>query len=242
MAQAPTIDRVLNLAADSPDDVLTHLQSHPELASKTDAHGYNLVAAAASYGHDRLLKALINDYKVDPNIKDEDGETALFNVEEVRMAKELIELGTDLSLPNNEGQTAAEKLDDEDEQPAIAAFLREIAAGASAGGASTWTETAVENASPTFTEHRPTTSTDANGTHPPPPLPNGLQLNVGTMSPGEAGDEPDPEFRRRIEELASHPDFQGEEGQRELRRLIQDAISGVTGESQAPASSRRRVD
>ncbi|KAK4507211.1 hypothetical protein PRZ48_000946 [Zasmidium cellare] len=243
MAQAPTIDRLLNLAADTPDQVLTHLQSHPELASKTDAHGYNLVAAAASYGHDRLLKALINDYKVDPNIKDEDGETALFNVEEVRMAKELIELGTDLSLPNNEGQTAAEKLDDEDEQPAIAAFLREIAAGASAGGASTWTETAVENASPSFSgQGRSSSAAEISGAHPPPPLPNGLQLNVGTMSPGEAGDEPDPEFRRRIEELASHPDFQGEDGQRELRRLIQDAITGVASESQAPPSSRRRVD
>lgn len=243
MAQTTTIDRLLNLAADSPDAVLTHLQSQPELASQADAHGYNLVAAAASYGHDRLLRALIKDYNVDPNVKDEDGETALFNVEEVRMAKELIELGTDLSLPNNEGQTAAEKLDDEDEQPAIAAFLREIAAGASAGGAPTWTETAIANAAPSFSgQSQSTAATDANGTHPPPPLPNGLQLNVGTMSPAEAGDEPDPEFRRRIEELASHPDFQGEEGQQQLRRLIQDAISGVASESQAPPSTRRRMD
>lgn len=244
MAQTLTIDRLLNLAADSPDAVLTHLQSQPELASKVDAHGYNLVAAAASYGHELLLRALIKDYNVDPNIKDEDGETALFNVEEIRMAKELIELGTDPSLANDDGQTAAEKLDDEDEQPAIAAFLREIAAGASSGGAPTWTETAIANAAPTFSEHTRSTAaaTDTNGIHPPPPLPNGLQLNVGTMSPGEAGEEPDPEFRRRIEELASHPDFQGEGGQQQLRRLIQDAISGVASESQAPPSTRRRMD
>lgn len=243
MAQAPTIDRLLNLVPDTPNEVLTQLQSHPELASQKDAHGYNLVAAAASYGHDQLLKALINDHHVDPNIKDEDGETALFNVEEVRMARELIELGTDPSIPNEDGQTAAEKLDDEDEQPTVAAYLREVAAGASTEGAATSTETGVENASSSFS--RPTQETaapDANGTHPPPPLPNGLQLNVGTMNPGEAGDEPDPEFRRRIEELASHPDFQGEEGQQQLRRLIQDAISGVTSESQAPPSTRRRMD
>lgn len=243
MSQAPTIDRLLNLVPDSPDQVLAQLQSHPELASQKDQHGYNLVAAAASYGHDQLLRTLIKDYNVDPNIKDEDGETALFNVEEVRMARALIELGTDLSLSNNDGQTAAEKLDDEDEQPTVAAYLREVAGGLSAGGATTSTETAVENASPaTSRPAQEAPATETNGLHPPPPLPNGLQLNVGTMSPGEAGDEPDPEFRRRIEELASHPDFQGEAGQEQLRRLIQDAISGVTSDSQAPPSSRRRVD
>lgn len=221
MAQTPTIDLLLNLAAERPSTVLEQLQNHPNLASKQDAHGYSLVHAAASYGHDELLKALIRTYNVDPNITDEDGETALFSVEEVRLAKELIELGTDPNVKNSEGQVAAEKLDDEDEQPAVAAYLKDLVAGSSDG-----------------TAH----ATQTNGVHAPPPVPGGMQVNVGTMRADEAGEAPDPEFRRRIEELAARPDFQDEAGQAELRRLVEDAISGVTQDGQAPPSTRRRVD
>ncbi|SMY20197.1 unnamed protein product [Zymoseptoria tritici ST99CH_1A5] len=227
MAQAPSIDRLLNLVPESSDTVLSYLQTHPDLALKQDAHGYSLVHAAASYGHTDLLRALVKDYNVDPNIKDEDGETALFSVEDVAMAKELIELGTDMNLRNDEGQLAAEKLDDPDEQPAVAAYLKEAA-----GGGSTATADISESLS----------NGDAAGHHPPPPLPQGLQLNVGTMRAGDAGEEPDPEFRRRIEELAARGDFDGEEGQRELRNLVMDAISGVANDAQAPAASRRRLD
>ncbi|CAK3986691.1 Hypothetical predicted protein [Lecanosticta acicola] len=227
MAQVPTIDRLLNLAADSPSAVQSQLEAHPHLASQKDAHGYSLVHAAASYGHEDLLRALINDYNVDPNITDEDGETALFSVEEVRMAQLLLALGTDLHRKNDEGQTAAEKLDDADEQPAIAAFLRETAAGGVQSAASSSGASAQQNG--------------GGQVHPPPPLPNGLQLNVGTMPAGDAGEEPDPEFRRRIEELASRPDFQTEEGQRELRELVMDAVSGIANEGEAPAATRRRL-
>ncbi|KJX94747.1 ankyrin repeat-containing protein [Zymoseptoria brevis] len=227
MAQAPSIDRLLNLVPESPDTVLSYLQTHPDLALKQDAHGYSLVHAAASYGHTDLLRALVKEYNVDPNIKDEDGETALFSVEDVAMAKELIELGTDVNLRNDEGQLATEKLDDPDEQPAVAAYLREAA-----GGGSTAPADASESLS----------NGDSAGNNPPPPLPQGLQLNVGTMRAGDAGEEPDPEFRRRIEELAARGDFDGEEGQRELRNLVMDAISGVTNDAQAPAATRRRLD
>lgn len=225
--QAPSIDRLLNQVPDTPDTVLSQLQSYPDLASKQDAHGYSLLHAAASYGHAALLRALVNDFHVDPNIKDEDGETALFSVEDVIMATVLIELGTDLTLRNDEGHTAAEKLADEDEQPAVAAYLRE--ANGTTNETSTAPSSSLENG-------------DSNGVHPPPPLPAGLQLNVGTMAPGEVGDEPDPEFRRRIEELAARGDFEGEEGQRELRALVEEALSGVTNEGQAPPATRRRLD
>ncbi|EME48760.1 hypothetical protein DOTSEDRAFT_122410 [Dothistroma septosporum NZE10] len=221
MAQSPNIDLLLNLAAERPSTVLEQLQAHPGLASKQDAHGYSLVHAAASYGHEELLRALIRTYNVDPNIADEDGETALFSVEEVRLAKKLIELGTDPSMKNSEGQLAAEKLDDEDEQPDVAAYLRELATEGSDAA---------------------TTGAQTNGVHPPPPVPGGMQVNVGTMRADEAGEAPDPEFRRRIEELAARPDFQDEAGQAELRRLVEDAISGVTQHVQAPPSTRRRVD
>ncbi|KAK4635884.1 Ankyrin repeat-containing protein [Fulvia fulva] len=226
--QTPTTDLLLNLAAEHPDRVLQQLQSHPHLASKQDAHGYSLVHAAASYGHSDLLRALIRTYNVDPNIKDEDGETALFNVEEVKLARELIELGTDPSARNDEGQIAAEKLDDEDEQPDVAAYLRSLTVGPLVADLSE-------------------AATNGAGVHPPPPVPQGMQVNVGTMAADEAGEAPDPEFRRRIEELAAREDFQDEAGQAELRRLVEEAVSGVRGGEEGqgnglPPSSRRRVD
>lgn len=228
MSQVPTIDLLLNLVPDRPSAVLDQLQTHPELASKQDAHGYSLLHAAVSYGHRDLMKALVETYLVDPNIKDEDSETCLFNAESVEFAREALALGVQLNAKNADGLTAAEKLDDEDEQPEVAAYLREVSNGG-------------EAAEPAGSSLLGTTASDSqtNGVHPPPPLPDGVQVNVGTMAPDEVGEEPDPEFRRRIEELAARADFEGEEGQRELRDLIQDAVSGMSNEGQGPAARRR---
>lgn len=231
MAQSPTIDLLLNLVPERPSAVLQQLQLHPDLASKQDAHGYSLLHAAVSYGHKDLLKALVETYHVDPNLKDEDDETCLFNAESVEFAKEALGVGVQLDAVNADGQTAAEKLADEDEQPEVAAYLREVARGgeASAHDASTATGAGALD-------------DQANGIHPPPPLPDGVQVNVGTMAPDEVGGDPDPEFRRRIEELAAREDFEGEEGQRELRNLISDAVSGMSNESQGQGpATRRRV-
>lgn len=243
MAQAPappTIDRLLNLVPDHPDQVLQQLQQHPALASKQDAHGYSLLHAATSYNHPHLLRALVQEYHVNSDITDEDGETALFNAETVEMAKELLSLGVKLDAINSEGQTAAEKLDDEDEQPAVATYLREVADHTTAdAAASTMAQTA--GAESSSVAQAGTANGDSNRVHPPPPLPNGVKINVGTMQQDEAGAEPDPEFRRRIEELAARDDFQTEDGQRELRDLVQDAVSGLT-QDEARAASRRKVE
>ncbi len=204
MAGAPSIDRLLNLVPDSPDVVLQHLRSHPDLALQQDGHGYSLLHAATSYNHLNLLRVLVQELNADINTKDEDGETCLFNCETVDFAKEIVALGVDVTVQNEEGQTAAEKLDDEDEQPAVAAYLKSL---------STQSVSAEQDAAPE-------PDSEAGAAHPPPPLPNGVQLNIGTMQENENGPEPDPEFRRRIEELAARGDFEEREGQEALRSLV----------------------
>lgn len=200
------------LAADNSSSLLPLLRSNPSLASKQDQHGYSLLHAAASYSHVDLLRTLVDEFHVDINLKDEDGETCLFVTETLAVANCLIsELHIDDAVRNDEGMTAAEKIAQEADFPQVAIFLEEI--GGVSGGASSMTGGAVAGSS----------------AHPPP-LPPNVTLDVGTMVDqqldGEA-QEPDPEFRRRIEELAASDNFHTEEGQQELRDLITDAVKGV---------------
>jgi len=234
-----SIDRLLNLVPDSPDTVRDHLVAAPELAGKQDAHGYSLLHAATSYGHAPLLRTLVNDHHVDVNIRDEDGETPLFAAENVEIARVLLEeLHADISAQNSEGQTAAEKLDADDENPPLAAYLRDFAQRGTGGeAASIIAQTGGVSASASALDG---TNTASNGVHPPPPMPNGMDIKIGTMEDaGETETAPDPEFRRRIEELASRADFEGKDGQRELRTLIQDAVSGLSSDQQREV--RRRI-
>lgn len=236
--RAPTIDALLNLVPDNPELVLSHLGAHPDLASKQDRHGYSLIHAATSYEQSELLRTLIRDYNVDPNIADEDGETCLFNAESVEIARELIDLGVRIDVKNNDGLTAAEKLDDEDEQPRIAAFLRETLQTPTG-------DRQVNGESGTSGNSGAPNGALANGNaeeiRTVPRQPDGISVSIGTMSAEDVGGEPDPEFRSRIEELAARQDFEGEESQRELRNLISDAVSGFndSNQGQGPATRRR---
>ena len=217
------------LAADNSSSLLPLLRANPTLASSQDAHGYSLLHAAASYQHLDLLRTLVQEFRADVNIKDEDGESPLFVVETVEAAQCLVEeLHADASVRNAEGMTAEEKIEGEGEFPTVGAYLREtrIRHPSSTGDVNTSASDATEGA--------------ANGVHPPPPLPPNVTVNVGTMAEETAdGEEADPEFRRRIEELASRGDFQGEEGQRELRDLITDAVRGVGAGGQERDVRRR---
>ncbi|KAL9071274.1 MAG: hypothetical protein Q9161_004290 [Pseudevernia consocians] len=209
------------LAADNSPQLLPILRSNPSLASAQDDHGYSLVHAAASYNHLDLLRTLVHEFHVDPNIRDEDGETALFVVESVESAQCLLEeLGADLTFKNDEGMSAEEKIRTEGDYPTIADFLRESRViGTPAVGDTQSTEY---------------------GSHLPP-LPPNVKVHLGTMEDAQAigeGTEADPEFRRRIEELAARDNFQGEEGQKQLRDLITDAIRGVGGEDERQVRPR----
>jgi hypothetical protein len=217
------------LAAVIPDPdprLISLLHSKPELASEQDAHGYSLLHAAASYNHVELLRTLVNDFKVDVNLKDEDDETCLFVTETVEVARCLVEeLHVDLAVRNEEGMTAEEKIASEEEFPAVVEYLQAHAAGAP----NTGTVASRNGQTP-------------NGNHHPPPLPPNMTINIGTMADPTASaveQEPDPELRRRIEELAARENYHTEEGQRELRELITDALRGVGGEGRGV---RRRIE
>lgn len=216
---AQTINPFL-LAADNAPQLLPLLREYPSLAAGQDEHGYSLMHAAASYNHLDLLRALVNEFHVDVDLKDEDGESALFVVETIDCARVLVEeLHADISLRGLEGGSAREKIQEEGDFPEVAVYLRlkELEGeGREVNGAGA-----------------------TNGVHPPP-VPEGIQVNFGTMAPEEESDEVvDPEFRRRIEELAQREDFQGEDGQRQLRELITEAIRGDVGQQR---DVRRRTD
>lgn len=208
------------MAADNPAGVLALLQANPSIAAGQDEHGYSLLHAASSYGHQDLLRALVNDYQVDVNLLDEDGETCLFVAEALDIAKCLVEeLRVDFNRKNYEGFTALDNIEGEDAFPEVATYLRQVMG------------------LPVPAE-KPTDMLN-----PAPPLPSNLQVNLGTMSEQEANagaDQVDPVFKRRIDELASRPDFQSEETQAELRGLVQDALRGNIDSQDREV--RRRVD
>ncbi|OCT51858.1 ankyrin repeat containing protein [Cladophialophora carrionii] len=215
------------LAANTPDPdprLLPLLRSRPELASAQDAHGYSLLHAAASYNHVGLLRSLVNEFKVDINLKDEDGETCVFVAETVEAVRCLVEeLHVDLQVRNEDGMDALEKFESEQEFPEVAEFLRTHAAEAS-----------------TAQTTRVGAGLAPNGVQHPSTLPPNVSISIGTESDttGTGDQEPDPGFRQRIEELASREDFHTEEGQRDLRELISDAVRDVGGENR---DVRRRV-
>lgn len=196
------------LAADNPQALISLLREKPSLATGQDEHGYSLVHAAASYNHLDLLRSLIREFNVPVDLRDEDGETALFVVETIEAARVLVEeLGLDAKVRNAEGQTAREKIEADEEWPAVAGYLQTQESGSSdANGMETGNASTVTGL---------------------PALPEGLKVTMGIVDEAEVGvQQPDPEFRRRIEELASREDFQTPEGQAALRQLVEDAIGG----------------
>ncbi|ROV95199.1 hypothetical protein VMCG_08583 [Cytospora schulzeri] len=190
------------LAADNPAALLDLLREDPSIASGQDEHGYSLLHAAASYNHLDLLRALVNDFNVPVDLRDEDSETALFVVETVEAARVLVEeLGLDVGITGDEGQTAHQRIEQEGDFPEVAEYLASK-------------------------ESNGVNGTSVNGGDLPP-VPQGLSVNFGTMPEGEIAEaSPDPEFRRRIEELAAREDFDTDAGQAALRRLVMEAVAG----------------
>ncbi|KAJ6006380.1 hypothetical protein N7451_004324 [Penicillium sp. IBT 35674x] len=209
------------LACDNPAALLDLLRANPAIASCQDESGYSLLHAAASYGHTDLLRALVKEFNVDVNLVDEDGETCLFVTEQPKVARCLIEeLGADYNKTNDEGMKAYEKMESEEENPNVSSYLREVSGAPAA----------------------PVADSPAGPLNAPPPIPGNMQVNVGTMSEQEmnAGEaEVDPEFKRRIDELAARDDFNSEATQNELRELVMDAIASSSIETNERESRQR---
>ncbi|KFY12064.1 hypothetical protein V492_04129 [Pseudogymnoascus sp. VKM F-4246] len=214
------------LAADNSPELLPLLRADPSLASSQDDHGYSLIHAAVSYNHLDLLRTLVNEFKVDVNIRDEDNETALFVAETVEAARVLIEeLGADPKITGDEGRTAAQSIQADDDFPEVAEYLAPLSGG-------DITTQANGNAS--------SSSSAEPVIGQAPPLPAGISIDMGTMAPEDIGDnEVDQEFRRKIEELAAREDFQGEAGQAELRALVTEAFRGQVSQDR---DVRQRTD
>ena len=232
---------VFLLAADASPALLPLLRRTPALAASQDEHGYTLVHAAASYNQLVLLRALIQEFDVDVNMVDEDGETALFSVETVAAARCLIEeLGVDRRRLNHDGASARERLEAEEDFMDVVAYLRSLETHDDDNNSNTDNATTSPNAAAAAAAAAVVRSA------PLPPLPPNVEIDFARELQAPADDAVvDPDFRRRIEELAAREDFQGEEGQKELRDLITEAVRGhvVGGAPDAQGrETRRRVD
>lgn len=225
----PTIDALLNIlpTPHGPEVVQSHLASHPNLAHKADVNGYTLLHAASSYAALDVLKSLVKDCRVDPNIKDQDGDTPLFYAETVAIARCLVEeLGANAKLVNNDGKDAvanarANADDGEGGWDEVADYLQARLSGPTDKSTST-------NAAETETQQAPL-------------LPPNVQVNLGTMSADELDAvEADPEFRARIEALAARQDFGEESGQRDLRALVEEAVGGLEDEQGTMGGDSKR--
>jgi hypothetical protein len=204
------------LAADNSPELLPLLRRHHSIASSQDDHGYSLVHAAASYNHLNLLRSLLVEFNVPVDLKDEDNETALFVCETIECARLLVEeFHADTTVKSMDGKTARERIESDGDFPEVAAYLLEL-------------EKSKGRPHGNSIHH---TASQENIISPAPPLPEGLSIDIGTMAPEDVGEEVvDPDFKRRIEELAALGDFEGEEGQRQLRELITEAVRGQIGQ------------
>ena len=89
--------------------------------SEKDEHGYTAIHAAASYGHVDLLLYLLKTGGVSPDLRDEDGDTALHVCSSKTCAEHLLAAGASGSAKNDEGQSPGEAI-----RERIFALLREL--------------------------------------------------------------------------------------------------------------------
>lgn len=254
--QPPSIDLLLRLLATPPSpsttsSLLSTLNQYPHLAHAADTNGYSLLHAASSYSHLEVLRALIRaPFEVDVDLRDTEGETPLFYAETEETARCLVEeLGADWKTKNNDDgdvqQSAQQNAEDTEgkEREGWQAVLNYFGSFISSPNSNDQSEEASTQSEP----ERPALQgqdMSQGETRRPPPLPPGMTLEMGTINTESNSNDlppPDPEFKRRIEELAARDDFQTEAGQRELKGLVEEALGGLRDDVGSGNCSRRRI-
>ncbi|KAI5965290.1 uncharacterized protein KGF55_001510 [Candida pseudojiufengensis] len=108
------------------DQVKTLIESKQFNSNSKDPNGYTPIHAAVSYGYIDLLNYLLENGG-NINIQDNEGDTPLHHVEDLKIAKYLIEkLKADYKIKNNDGLTAQEFIEEEDEFPEISNYLKSL--------------------------------------------------------------------------------------------------------------------
>ena len=176
-------------AADNQVEIVEkYLTSNEFSANAKDPNGYTPIHAAASYGHLDLLKMLVSNGG-DINIQDNEGDTPLHHAEDVVTAKFIVEeLKADFKIKNEEGQTAADYIEEEGEYPELAQYLRSL----SHDKPETTNGSALEGL----------------------PIPGSVDGHAIRYSMEEDVGDIDPESRRKLEEIANSEN--PEEALREL--------------------------
>ncbi|KAM9889230.1 hypothetical protein OXX79_012295 [Metschnikowia pulcherrima] len=176
-------------AADNQVEIVKkYLTSNEFSANAKDPNGYTPIHAAASYGHLDLLKMLVSNGG-DINIQDNEGDTPLHHAEDVVTAKFIVEeLKADFKITNEEGQTAADYIEEEGEYPELAQYLRSL----SHDKPETTNGSALEGL----------------------PIPGSVDGHAIRYSMEEDVGDIDPESRRKLEEIANSEN--PEEALREL--------------------------
>ncbi|SCV71116.1 BQ2448_2704 [Microbotryum intermedium] len=120
-----SLSNIWTAASEGDLDRVKHLIENEGLSPNAfDDNSYSPLHAAASWSHLEILRYLIQKGG-DINLADEDGETCLFVVEDVDMARIIVrELGGDFNKRNNEGLNAAEHL--QEAYPHISLYLRSL--------------------------------------------------------------------------------------------------------------------
>ncbi|VEU24296.1 DEKNAAC105606 [Brettanomyces naardenensis] len=203
------------------DAVKALIASHEYTPNSRDQNGYTPMHAAASYGYVDLLRYLVSQGG-NVNVQDNDGDTPLHHTESFDAAYFLVnDQKADYSIRNNDGQTALEVLQEDNEFPELIKYLQNLQESDSS-----------HNSEGLQTEEQLK-------------LPNGEEVKV-YLSKLSEDDSPELAQRRQALQKIMTEDISEEEKEAKLRSYVLDVLShnmnSIRGEEEDHDPKRRRED
>ncbi|TDL19957.1 ankyrin [Rickenella mellea] len=171
------------------------VEQHGISSNAPDQFTYTPMHAAASYGHINILEYLISKGG-DVNVTDSDGDTPLYTVESLEIARYLVDRGANVDIRNIEDISPAQHL--LEDFPEISSYLESIA--------------------PTAT----TTTTQlngANGAEPP-----SIQHASMQDSQNAASDELTSTLMASAQDILQRAEAEGRDAEPELRDLVERTV------------------